>query len=107
MIFISNDIVVKPRNDIVIKPADKGGALVVWRADLYRNEARRQLGDATFYRRVDKDLTSIHQTTITQTIHYFITAGDLPETAKNLIHITPRTPVMYFLPKLHKPDNPG
>ena len=82
------------RNDIVIKPADKGGALVVWRADLYRNEAYRQLGDATFYRRVDKDLTSIHQTTITQTIHNFINTGDLPETAKNLIHITPRTPVM-------------
>ena len=60
------------RNDIVIKPADKGGALVVWRADIYRNEAHRQLGDATFYRRVDKDLTSIHQTTITQTIHNFI-----------------------------------
>jgi hypothetical protein len=95
------------RNDIVIKPADKGGALVVWRADLYRNEAHRQLGDATFYRSVDKDLTSIHQTTITQTIHNFIKTGDLPETAKNNIHITPRTPVMYSLPKIHKPDNPG
>ena len=26
----------RARNDIVIKPADKGGALVVWTADLYR-----------------------------------------------------------------------
>ena len=33
--------------------------------------------------------------------------GDLPHTAKNLISIKPRTPVMYFLPKIHKPDNPG
>ena len=29
----------RSRNDVVIKPADKGGAVVVWRADLYRQEA--------------------------------------------------------------------
>ena len=38
----------RARNDIVIKPADKGGALVVWKADLYREEANRQLSDTTF-----------------------------------------------------------
>jgi hypothetical protein len=43
----------RARDGIVIKPADKGGTLVVWRADLYRNEAHRQLGDATFYSWVD------------------------------------------------------
>ena len=95
------------RRDTVIKPADKGGALVVWRADLYRDEALRQLGDTTFYTRVDKDLTSTHQTTISNTIHTFIANGDLPDSAKNLISTTPRTPVMYFLPKIHKPNNPG
>ena len=36
-------------DDIVIKPADKGGALVVRRADLYRNKAQRQLTDSAFY----------------------------------------------------------
>ena len=92
---------------IVIKPADKVGALVVCKADLYREEANRQLSDTTFYSRVDKDLTSTHQTTISNTIHNFIASGDLPETAKNLITTTPRTPVMYFLPKIHKPNNPG
>ncbi len=95
------------RNDIVIKPADKGGALVVRRADLYRDEAHRQLNDTDFYSRVDRDLTPTHQTTISNIIHTFITNGDLPHTAKNLISITPRTPVMYFLPKIHNPDNPG
>ena len=97
----------RARNDIVIKPADKGGALVVWRADLYRTEARRQLSDTTFCSRVDKDLTSTHQDTISHTIRNFIQTGDLPETARDLIATTPRTPVMYFLPKIHKPNNPG
>ena len=81
--------------------------MVVWKADLYREEANRQLSDTTFYSRVDKDLTSTHQTTISNTIHNFIGSGDLPETAKNLITTTPHTPVMYFLPKIHKPNNPG
>jgi hypothetical protein len=73
-----------------------GGALMVWRADLYRNEAHRKLGDTIFYIRVDKDLASTHQTTMISL-----------ETAKNLIYTTPRTSVMYFFPKIHKLDNPG
>ena len=39
----------KKRKDIVIKAADKGGAVVVWRADLYQKEALRQLSDTSFY----------------------------------------------------------
>ena len=31
----------------IIKPADKGGAVVIWRNDLYFSEAERQLSDAT------------------------------------------------------------
>ncbi len=88
----------RARNDIVIKPADKGGALVVWRADLYRDEAHRQLSDTAFYSRVDRDLTPPHQTTISNTIHTFIN-GDLPHTAKNLISITPRHLSCTFFPK--------
>ena len=33
------------RKDLIVKAADKGGALVVWRADLYQKEALRQLSD--------------------------------------------------------------
>ena len=35
----------KRRNDIIIKPAYKGGAVVVWKRDLYIQEANRQLSD--------------------------------------------------------------
>ena len=40
------------RDDLVIKPADKGGAVVVWRADLYQEEALRQLRNPLFYHRL-------------------------------------------------------
>ena len=42
-------------DDVVIKPLDKGGAVVVWRADLYRQEALRQLNDASFYTKLNSD----------------------------------------------------
>ena len=32
---------------------------------------------------------------------------ELPDTATNLIINTPRTSCIYFLPKIHKPNNPG
>ena len=41
----------KNRNDLVIKAADKDGATVVWRTDLYQQEAVRQLSDPTFHTR--------------------------------------------------------
>ena len=34
------------RHDFVIKSANKGGAVVVWRSDLYKEEALRQLSDS-------------------------------------------------------------
>ena len=81
----------KKRKDIVIKAADKGGAVVVWRADLYQKEALRQLSDASFYAKVDKDLTLINQNIVKNTINDLIAKQELPATAKNLIITTPRT----------------
>ena len=49
------------RNDIVVKSADKGGAVVVWWSDLYEKEALRQLSDTSFYAKVKKDLTSTNK----------------------------------------------
>ena len=36
------------RKDLIVKAADKGGALVVWRADLYQKETLQQLSDTSF-----------------------------------------------------------
>ena len=89
------------------KAADKGGALVVWRADLYQKEALRQLSDTSFYAKVDKDLTSTNQQIVKSTINDLIVKQQLPVTATNLVITTSRTSCIYFLPKIHKPNNPG
>ncbi|XP_072438985.1 uncharacterized protein [Chiloscyllium punctatum] len=93
--------------NLTIKPADKGGAVVVWRTDLYTAEAKRQLEDTSSYCSLDHDPTPHHQTIISQTIQNLITSGDLPPTASNLIVREPRTARFYLLPKIHKPDHPG
>ena len=93
--------------DIIVKAADKGGALVVWRADLYQKEALRQLSDTSFYAKVDKDFTSTNQQIVKSTINDLIVKQELPVTATNLVITTPRTSCIYFLPKIHKPNNPG
>ena len=51
----------RSRNGVVVKPTDKGGAVVVWRVDLYGQEALRQLNDASFYTKLNSDPTLSHK----------------------------------------------
>ena len=97
----------KTRDDIVIKPADKGGAVVVWRTDLYKQEAFRQLADTKFYAKVNKDLTQANQKIVKDTVNKLILQQKLPSTARNLFVTTPKTSTFYLKPKIHKPNNPG
>ena len=71
------------RFDYNVKATDKGGAVVVWRADLYQKEASRPLSDTSFYDKVNKDLTLINQTIVKNTIYDLIAKQELPATAKN------------------------
>ena len=97
------------RNDLVIKAADKGGVAVVWRTDLYQEEAIRQFSDPTFYNKVNKEVTCANQKIVKDTIEELITKQEQPVTAQNLIIAitTPRISYIYFKPKIHKPNNPG
>ena len=44
----------RQRKDVVVKPADKGGAAVVRARDLYIQEAERQLSDSAYYQKLDR-----------------------------------------------------
>ena len=97
----------KQRTDIVIKPADKGGAIVVWRKGLYHQEALRQLSDTSFYSPIPSTTTKADNTLVRRTVKAAISEGHLPSEASSLVVSEPREPKFYLLPKIHKVNNPG
>ncbi|CAJ0919665.1 unnamed protein product [Ranitomeya imitator] len=89
--------------DIIIKPADKGGAIVIMDKLHYRNEVYRQLGDSTTYRKLSHNPTTAIQDTVKTTLDGFQTRGILDDkTHAFLTKKHPITPVFYILPKIHK-----
>eukprot|EP00794_Sanderia_malayensis_P006602 gene6602-7349_t len=96
----------KARHDIVIKPADKGGWIVVWRKDLYLQEGNTQLQSPS-YRALEKNPTKSFNKTIINTIKEEIDNNNLLSNANKLYIQHPRTSVFYMLPKVHKANNPG
>ena len=94
--------------EIVIKPADKGGATVILNTVDYVKEAKRQLDNEIYYNKIENDLTSEHEQLINQCIDTLKHNGELEEEiAKLLKPAKSRTPLFYMLPKIHKVNNPG
>ena len=93
--------------DVVVKPGNKGRAVVVWAHNLYTQEAERQWSDSAFYQKLNRDHTMVHNKKVAEVAHDAISKRELPPTATNLIVDHPRTSKFYLLPKIHKPGNPG
>ena len=93
--------------DIIIKPADKGSAVVIQDLVDYIQEGERQLSDPKFYVETPYDLTELHQELINNLIEYMETSGQVSKKCANYLRIsTPRTPQLYLLPKVHKKKIP-
>ena len=91
----------KTDNDLIIKPADKGGAIVIWPKDSYLKEAYRQLNDSNHYRKIPHDSTP-EILTETKKLAYNLYKSKIIDntTYKFLTTDTrARTPHLYFLPK--------
>ena len=61
----------KNRTDVVIRQADKGGAFVAWRTDLYIAEANRQLANNRFYEKIPSDATQSSQQEVKSFIYCY------------------------------------
>ncbi|XP_071478870.1 uncharacterized protein [Diadema antillarum] len=72
--------------------------------DTYINEGLRQLTDTKTYKALDHDPTPQHLQKVKTAVGSLDVNSDLK---KKLIPKDPRRPNMYFLPKIHKPNNPG
>ena len=92
---------------IIIREADKGGAVVLWDRDDYLNEGHRQLRDPKFYRPLPQDVTNTFNIEIGAFLHTLHNIGEIDE--KVFLYLTRenhRTPALYLLPKIHKSTRP-
>ena len=72
--------------------------MVVWRTDLYKQEAFRQLADTKFYVKVNKDLTQTNHKIVRDTVNKLISEQKLPSTARGCSVTTPKTFTFYLKP---------
>ena len=98
----------RKNKEIVIKKADKGGSIVIMNRRDYVNKALDHLSDTNTYKEVEKGSNTIIHHDILSYL-YFLQVKRYLSTS-NLMYLNPgpcpRTPIFYFLPKIHKPDNP-
>ena len=94
--------------DIIIKPADKGSAIVILEKLLYISEGQMQLNNTQFYeKKTSSDLTGevIHRVNLH--VYDMLQKGQIsPNTCNYLTTDIDRTQ-FYLLPRIHKdPNNP-
>ena len=96
------------RTDIVIKPADKGGGIVILNKSDYIQEGTRQLTNTSFYKPLDKDPTLEHQAIINTTLHDLVELRKLHPKHSKALTVARATPGrFYMLPKIHKKKPPA
>ena len=93
---------------ITIKPADKGGKIVIQDTTDYISECERQLENTMHYKRLYTDPTAELNSIIKNKLEQGIKDGHIStEEFEALYNRDPRTSNFYTLPKIHKINNPG
>jgi len=95
----------RANDDVVIKGADKGGAVVVMQKTLYRQEALRQLHNTKYYRPLPGPIYTETAQKLTVIVDHlkregYITAKQHEFLKPDINKIEPR--YFYLLPKIHK-----
>lgn len=90
--------------DLVIKPADKGSAVVVMDRQQYLLEAHRQLDNTTHYIQLPHSLQSETQSQLISIFHNLQKKGYINQKQKSYLigPNPPRSRRFYLLPKIHK-----
>ena len=89
--------------NVIIKPADKGSAVVLQNTSDYIIEGFRQLNDTKFYQEQITDLSDTHMESIRAVCSGMLRNGEISEKCfKYLTQFTMRTSRFYMLPKIHK-----
>uniref|UniRef100_A0A8D0D3F2 Uncharacterized protein n=1 Tax=Sander lucioperca TaxID=283035 RepID=A0A8D0D3F2_SANLU len=90
-------------NRIVVRPADKGGAVVLQNVGDYESEIKRQLSDLTFYEKLASDPTNRLKIRVHSQLEYHFNNGEFDKNGFEFLKVEhPVIPVVYTLPKIHK-----
>ncbi|CAF1345754.1 unnamed protein product, partial [Didymodactylos carnosus] len=98
----------KSRDDIIIRPADKNVGIVVLESKVYESKILEQLNDRKFYEKLDYNPT--HQTFQRIKLDLELLFRNKSITFNTLKRITPKKSTcgaFYILPKVHKLKCPG
>lgn len=88
---------------LIIKPADKGGSIVVMDRPMYIKEVERQLSDTTTYEAINHNPTFRIKRRVQDLVNKYAMLNVLDKKmTKYLINDSPIIPVFYVLPKVHK-----
>ena len=91
--------------NITVKPADKGGKVVVMNQTDYIAECEKNLSDGCFYRKLEEDPNASYAEEVNLQAKKLLDNSMITE--KEFKFVTkdteePRTPIFYGLPKVHK-----
>lgn len=91
------------RKDIVIRPADKGGGIVVLSVEQYKKEMERILEDRSTYQILKSGPSKRYKQELKSIILYGVEKGLLNKHEEEyLVPTANRIPVIYYIPKIHK-----
>ena len=97
----------KSHKDIIIKPADKGSAIVILNTQDYIQEDNQPLNNQKHYRKIPAPVYPNVRDQIKEILHSLRHSRILED--KQIEHLEPpeepRDRMFYLLPKIHKPKN--
>ena len=98
----------KNNKNIIIKKADKRGSVVILNKKDYIAKAMEHLSDKNTYKEIPNDENTNLNLEILSYLYFLEQKKYLSFSNINYLkpNPTPRTPVFYFLPKIHKENNP-
>jgi predicted lactoylglutathione lyase len=93
----------REKSDLVIKPADKGGSIVLMDRVDYETAINKMMEDQKFYSEVKEDLNPGFQEEVKKVVKEMTKSGAVsPKEAEHLINLEPHSPKFYGLPKVHE-----
>jgi len=92
------------RTDIVIRKSDKGDKITVETRERYISDGLNHLNNEEVYHRLDKDINHELHESISKFLKHSLNRGIINQDLFNFLNMEeePRTPLIYFLKKLHK-----